>query len=635
MAPVSFFIFLWSAFSSIAAKPPDDTHAYRDGLISSALKSRLFDDPYWLLLGHYQPRWSGGYRSMIDDPLFFFDPHGKVDPRAELTATIAAFFEPAPDDPETRHPVCRFPARLAWLKEKLGIDPQRLPVPECEILNSVYAIMRPSSLTMIFPAAFMNSPASMFGHTLLVFDADDKNRLLSKGVGYAADVRTAFGPLFALQGIFGMCQGRYNIESYFEKVEQYNDINRRDIWEYELDFTREEVMRVFLHTWELQNIWSWYYFFDENCAFKLYQLLDAARPDLKLSRHQPLFIIPIDTIKLINSKGLVRKTEFRPSKATRMLQIADRLDDKTLEKSLQTARGTLPPADLAGDDSIPLAERRLSLDLSADYAQYLYTEKVLDQGKYSRRYLDILRARSKLGVREDVDFEITTRSHPEDGHAASLLAPGVSVENGDVSLSLSARAAYHSLFDNDTGFERGAQILLLNSEFRWQPDDDDIEIRFLDFIHIESIAPRNELFSPSSWRVRVGFTQMDRRPDQDSLIFSTQTGTGYAWEPGSDHLIFAMVEAEVHAGDRYSSFLAGGPGSSIGWIYSINERLKWLNRIRGAWIYESDDDWWRAEGVSGLDIKWSQQRSIRLYYQYTRNDDFDINEANASMNFYF
>jgi len=634
--PVSLF-FILLAYSVTADEFVVVDPTYRDELIASALDKKLYDDPYWRLLGHYRPRWFGGYKSMIDDPAFFNASNGKYSPRDELVSTISAFFDPAPDDPEVFHPMCRFPARFAWLQKQLGIDELQLPVPTCESFDRVFAYMKPQSATLVFPAAFMNSPASMFGHTLIVFDAKDKNRLLSKGVGYAAAVTTGFGPLFAIEGILGMYPGSYSVESYYDKVEQYNDIHQRDIWEYELDFTTEEVELMFRHAWELQNIWSWYYFFDENCAYKMYQLIDAARPDLNLSDDKSWFVIPIDTVKLIASRDIVRTVTFRPSKATRMTAMADQLPAEIRKQSIQTGKGRQEPAIIATNETYSLAERRLALDLSADYTQYLLTEKIIDHDAYTKRYLSILRERSKLGQREENEFTIMEPSRPESGHSASMLGPGGGVENGDRFVSLSGRIAYHGLLDNDVGFTRGAQILFLNTEARWKPEDDDdnIELRFVDVVHVESISPRNDLYSPMSWRARLGFTQMDRRDDQNGMVFNAQTGGGGAWEFGASHLLFSMMETEIHLSDRYDSFVAGGPGASTGWMYTPTPALKLLTKARCAWIYGLDEDWWRFEAGTGLDIRLRREQSLRLYYQYTINDTYDISEANAAWNIYF
>jgi len=612
----------------------DEAIGHQQQLVDAALDARLHEDPYWLLLGHYQPRWISGQKSMIDDPAFFLDPDGKHDPRAEMVATIRAWFALPPEDPEDRHPVCRFPARYAWLKEKLPVRQDQLPVPVCEVFDQVYQQLKPTTLTLVFPAAYMNSPASMFGHTLLVFDSADQNRLLSKGVGYAAAVTTGFGPLFALEGILGMYPGRYAVENYFDKVETYNDIHRRDIWEYELDLTQEEVDRVFRHTWELQNIWSWYYFFDENCAYKLYQLIDVARPGLKLSEDPSWFVIPIDTVKFIHSRNLVRKTEFRPSKATRLIQMHEALDAPVAARALAVARGREDASRLAADDGIPAAQRKLALDLSADYSQYLYTEQLLPRDEYAARFIGILRERSKLGPREDPDFTIQPPPPPENGHAAAMIGPGAGIENDRGYLSLRGRVAYHGLLDNDDGFTRGAQIMFLNSEGRWLPEDDSFELRFADVVHVESIAPRTELFAPVSWRARIGFTQLDMRDGQNASLFQIQTGGGGAWEFGQDHLVWTMLESEIHVSDRYEENGAIGPGAAINWMMVPAENLKWLTQSRVVWMYDGDD-WWRIEAGTGFDWRFKQEQSLRLNYHYTRNDDYDIHETGISWNNYF
>lgn len=629
------FLFLALAFLAPWAVRADAAAAHRDELVARALDRKLDEDPYWLLLGHYRPRWIEGQKSMIDDPAFFCAPDGKYDPRAELVATLEAFFLPPPEDPETRHPMCRFPARFAWLDEKLSFDRALMPVPVCDVYDQVYGHLRPEKLTLVFPAAYMNSPASMFGHTLLVFDAADKNRLLAKGVGYAAAVTTGFGPLFAFQGILGMYPGQYAVEDYFDKVETYNHIHRRDIWEYELDLSKEEVDRVFRHTWELQGIWSWYYFFDENCAYKLYQLIDVARPGLDLSDDPAWFVIPIDTVKLIAGKGLVRDQSFRPSKATRLIAMSEQLPLATKRRALDIARGRADAIALAADASLPEPERRLALDLSADYAQYLYTEFHVDQENYARRYIGILRERSKLGPREENEFVMVPPAPPEQGHAAAMLAPGAGVVNDDAFLSLKGRVAYHGLLDNDTGFTRGAQIMFLNSEARWHVEAEEFELRFADVVHVESIAPRTDLFSPVSWRARLGFTQMDREEDQDSMIFSVQTGGGAAWEWGTKHLIWTMLESEIHLGDRYAYFAAIGPGASVHWMCTATPDWKWLARARTAWMYEGNDDWWRVEAGIGTDWRLAREQSLRLTYDYTMNDTYEMHEGGLSWNFYF
>src|SRR5512147_2288231 len=99
-------------------------NVYVDFLVSTARDTNLHRDHYWDVLLHYK-RSGSGRKSLVDDPKFFLAPDGKTNPASELEATIKDLFREveAGDD----HPRCRFPARSAWLREKLNIDESKLP----------------------------------------------------------------------------------------------------------------------------------------------------------------------------------------------------------------------------------------------------------------------------------------------------------------------------------------------------------------------------------------------------------------------------------------------------------------------------------------------------------------------------
>src|SRR5512147_168299 len=117
------------ALAGTAAEPAPDP--YPAELAARARAGRLGEDRHWLRLGHWRRGLLGGWESEVDGPGFFLSPRGKVDPQAELEATVLGFFAPPPADPALQHPQWQFPARLACAVERLGLDPARLPPREC------------------------------------------------------------------------------------------------------------------------------------------------------------------------------------------------------------------------------------------------------------------------------------------------------------------------------------------------------------------------------------------------------------------------------------------------------------------------------------------------------------------------
>ena len=103
---------------------------YADELIERARQLRLAERAEWRKLVHYVPNLaSPGMHSQVDSRSFFNAPSGKVDPRAELEATLRGLFAEAPEGDD--HPQCRFVARHAWLDAELGFDARRVPRREC------------------------------------------------------------------------------------------------------------------------------------------------------------------------------------------------------------------------------------------------------------------------------------------------------------------------------------------------------------------------------------------------------------------------------------------------------------------------------------------------------------------------
>lgn len=259
------------------------------GYKNRADKLNLAEDRYWQILLHID-----NGESEIDDERFFFSPNGKTDPKAELDATIDALFNETRFDDDSN--ACRFPARKAWLQERLSISD--LPKVECKKYNDILKRLNPKSVTLVFPSAHINSPASMFGHTFLRINSGYNSKLLSYAFNYAADADPSKtnGAVFAIKGLTGGYFGKYSLLPYYEKLKEYRDTEQRDIWEYDLDLSEDEVLKMLRHIWELKDIHSYYYFFTQNCSYNMLWFIESARPSVDLREYFNYQVLPLETI---------------------------------------------------------------------------------------------------------------------------------------------------------------------------------------------------------------------------------------------------------------------------------------------------------------------------------------------------
>ena len=289
-------------------------------LLSAAAVARpaiepLARAPMWLKLGHYHTSLMSpsGYTSYVNDSAFFLSENGKHDPQAELTATVQLFSQEQPSDGKA----CHFLARYQWLTGQGHTFPS-LSCPEYDHWRQQ---LQAHSVTLVFPVAYMNNPSSMFGHTFLRFDPEniaEDSPWLSWEVNFGATpAEKDYESITHIwKGLAGGYPGKFSMTPYYRKLQEYNRQENRDIWEYQLKLSPEQTAFISLHIWELQDIYFDYYFIDENCSFRLLELLELASPDLDLTSRFSAIAIPVDTVRAVLDAGLVQNIYYRPSDVT-------------------------------------------------------------------------------------------------------------------------------------------------------------------------------------------------------------------------------------------------------------------------------------------------------------------------------
>lgn len=536
-----------------------------DEALRVAEEKNLQADRYWNILLHYRETLTGR-ESLIDDPQFFLSPAGKHDPAAELQETIRAFYDQC--DNSTRHPACRFIARYSWISEQLAPGGITLPAVDCQAFKGMMRQVNPKAATLIFPSAYMNNPASLFGHTLINIEGESSSKLLSHAVNYSALTRETNGLVFAVKGICGFYKGYYSVLPYYTKVQEYNDISQRDIWEYRLDLTGQEVHRMVMHLWEMQNIFTYYYFFDENCSYNLLFLLDAARPSLGLTDQFGKWVIPIDTIKAVRQSGIIKAAEYRPSKATKIKHLASLVGPDASKQARGLAGGAADPAAFL-QDAADTQQKILSLDLAVEYLQYRYVKRKVKQEQYADLFLKLLAARSSLGKAE-YDPNPATPSPPEEGHDANRFSAGMGSRSGHTFYELCWRPAYHDLLDSEAGYSAGSQIQFCGIALRYYPGANTMKLHQFNLIDIISLAGRDIFFKPFSWKASTGLKQIKLKDGNDHLGYFLRTGGGLAYACGRAAILYGMVETEAEVTGALANSCALGAGPSIGIRKNMN-----------------------------------------------------------------
>ncbi|MCO7628077.1 DUF4105 domain-containing protein [Pseudomonas fluorescens] len=562
---------------------------------------QLANDRFWISLGHYETAKLGGWRSYVSDKKFFLAPDGNEHPDNELAATVQALYAPA--SLGEQHAQCVYPARTRWLKAQLNLSD--LPTPACAEYKKWFKDVSPHSAVMIFPAAYLNSPSSMFGHTLLRIDqADvqaDKTSLLSYAINFGAYIEGSDNSiLYAWKGLMGGYPGLFALVPYQEKLSEYRSLENRDLWEYRLNLTQAETARMVEHVWELKQIQFDYFFFDENCSYRLLELLQVARPSLRLTEQFPLTAIPTDTVKAVKEAGLVESIEYRPSRERELLSRAEPLNSDEQQWVLKVSADQQVLQEPTFK-ALPRDRQALIIDAAYRLERYRANGQERDAQRAQRSF-ELLRAINKNPAPE---LQIPQPGLPEDGHESRTWQAGVGTRGDRAFGEYGLRMAYHDLNDNAESFPLGAQIEILQMKLR-QYEGNQWQFQQLDLATIRSLTPRNELLQPLSWQVTGGLERVPGKHDDETLVSHVNGGGGGTWALGDDVLGFALGTVRVEHNNDFAEFVSPAGGFNTG--------VLWKNPLGNLSLEAKGDYFFNGEVRRSLSLnqQWELSRNLGL-----------------------
>jgi hypothetical protein len=608
------------AAGATASKAESD--AYARHLVAEARRRGLATSEAWRRLGHWRPGLFGGRHSEADGADFFLAPGGKDDPGAELEATVRGFFLPEASFPgRTQHPLCRFPARFAWLSRELGLDARRLPAVGCARFEEFWGRLQARSATVVFSSYYLNNPASAFGHTFLRLNkgapgaAGRRPELLDYGVDYSATVDTGNALVYAFKGLTGLFPGLFNVYPYYYKVREYNDYESRDLWEYDLDLAPGQLAMLVAHLWELGSTYFDYYYLSENCSYHVLGALEVADPGLRLLDKVGTPVIPVDTVKaLFENEGLVRGVRFRPSLRTQFRRRVAGLSGP--ERDAVEALARDPAAPLPRD--LPPARRVRVLDAAADLVDVRYAKEVRPErdGPGARLKQRLLERRAEIAVpSEELAFAPPAGDRPERGHDSARVGPGFGYSGrGGSFFALDARLALHDLADPPRGYPDTAQIEFLPTRLRFWPEGRSPQVEDVSFVQVVSLTPVDRFDLQPSWKVRAGATRARDAGCRGCFAGLLGGGAGFAAGAlGGRLLLFATADLELLG----SASLAGpgglplraGVGPAGGARLRLGDDLALVTSGRWLWLpAQAPRATWEAQAT----LRWAYARNGAL-----------------------
>ena len=566
---------------------------------------RLSKIEQWKRLLHFKDN-----QSEIDDKKFFFAKDGKTNLKSELKSTIEKLILDKSDDENST--LCRYPSRSRWILEKIPRLKEKILIPKCIELKKEMKELGAKEITLILASAHMNSPASAFGHTFLRIDNNPNTPLLSYAVNYSAQTREENGFLYAYRGVFGGYKGRYSIDPYYKKIKEYSNLEQRDIWEYKLDLSKEEIERMVLHIFEIRHFYADYFFLTQNCSYNLLWLIQIAKEKSSLVHKFNRKTIPIDTVRAIIKEGWVKETLYRPSKRAEILASSRPIQNN--KTALNFAKSE--EYNLSKIERLSREERIASLELATALLQIRREKNEISKKEYLPKFLKILKSRSKLG--KLVKNKTPQPFQPIKGHYSSKTILSTTDKK---QFKARSKISYHDIYDNDRGYISGAYINFFDTAIEYK--EKKLTLEEINILDIKSYAIQDDVFKPISWEVSLG----GKRIFNNELNTFLKAGAGLTL--GDENFYgYATITPTLYYKNHEALSLSG----NIGLLYNPSKNFKFG-------VLGSDE--WFSKGREIKEIEpfvtysINQASALNFRYNYKNSDGINQSDAIFSLFWYY
>ncbi|MBM9520726.1 DUF4105 domain-containing protein [Desulforhopalus vacuolatus] len=570
--------------------------AYEGRDLNEDVIENLANDPTWLKLLHFKRN-----RSKILTEDFFLSPAGRYDPKAELVATIHAYSESDPHKKDIS-PRCKFPARYFWLSQKISLPNYKLHEPQCESFEKWSLLNDVKSMSLFLVSGYFGNPASVFGHSFLklnTYSRDDKDGLFDLSINYGALVPENEPTLqYVVRGITGGYQAGFSDKYFYTHDLVYSRTEFRDIWEYELLLSDYQRNLLILHIWEVLGRKFDYYFLDENCAFRLAELLEIIIEEPFLDQAKKWYI-PVETFfrleeidknrRAKGDQGLIKLVCFHPSSQREFYYQFAQLTKREKEAVKTIINDVSSTSSITS--SFQQHSRLRIIDTVLSYYKYrLIAEEPSPSVEMREKKNEILLARLRLPPQtKSLFYGIPQLKSPARGNRPMLMGIGMGLDSTESTYFKLHWSPFSQEIVGQNHLE-GDELVVLDTTIGFRASDYGFFVDNFDLVRIRKLK-KNSLSiddgNPWSWQLRLGTTLTEHNnKSYNDGIFSF--GAGRAWSLNESISFYAMVDTAAHTIKPYARLrpntgIITDNDSIKSWWYAGFENMKYSEKFDFVW----------------------------------------------------
>jgi len=501
-------------------------------LISKAIEKKIHQHPTWKKLIHIEQI------ADKNNPLYLFKKESSDPSKNELISTLNSFSSTLSKKTKIIHAQCRFPARWLWLNEQLNLE-SIIPKQNCPDFEQWQQKTPTTSISLIFASGYFGNPASLYGHLLLKFNnIKNPNYLLDQSINFGAKTGENEPILtYIFKGIFGGYKGYFSQTTFYKNDMLYGKHELRDLWEIPLNIPNNKVNLIKAHAYELLYSKFQYFFFKENCALQIADLIEIGI-DKSLYIKQKPWVLPIEIVQNLTASKFSKPIKLIPSKQSELYETFQNLNENEqhiLNNFIQT-----PNANLFKKLKTNQSKQNVITALFHYYdlkkTKKLFTKKDEETKKI------LLFAQLKLPVNKQTIISII-KPDPSKSQKSTLTSFSLLKQpNKDLSIGLRIKPAYFDSLTINSGRPIFSTLSMFDVEV--ELNQNNIQFKQIDLLKIESLTPQQTNLLENNnyaWKLNVGLHRYTFNKN-NSLRFFINSAIGKSFYISKNQILSSLVD---------------------------------------------------------------------------------------------
>ncbi len=482
------------------------------------------------------------------------------------------------------------------------------------------AKLKPTSVSIVYAAQFGGNPGSYMGHLFLKIRSQKRGParsqtidLIDQTFGFVALIPEGTPALvYAYKGLFGGFPGGFIANDFYQLTFEYQSIESRDLWEYEVALTPPELRRLLEVLWERMHHAPFpYRFFDENCAAMLGDMLWQVKPAIRQGPGRTMFTTPHDVVHWLAQNGLIASTKAWPSERAAYLGRLARVDPEV---------GSAVEADFQAKRVAPGMDYRYYDALVArfDYEEAKTKKQPTPEFEQAREAALGLLAKAPLPTVPQPEI-LPETTDPVAAHpmTLALLAVGRKAESRFADWEI--RPAGHDLLDPAAGFSDDMGLAFIAGRLRYDADAQLLRLRYLDLMRMKNLTPFTWLDQAPAWSFRLGAYDWGAAPFARGYV-------GASGGIGLSTSLFGVAKAWLLTGATGRFGLSErrgdvGPNVEMGWLAHVGARLRLLATSETYLPYDTKGRREPVEQVLSLGMALTVAKVTDLRLEFTGRRD--------------